>query len=77
MSDLFLTPEELETLTGYMRPSAQRRWLADQGITHRVNAIGNPVVLRSALETTTKERGKRTTPDLAALRVLNGQKKTA
>ncbi|MFI8479685.1 DUF4224 domain-containing protein [Pseudomonas sp. NPDC078700] len=28
----FLSPEEIEALTGYKKPSAQRRWLADQEI---------------------------------------------
>lgn len=41
---MFLTPAELNTLTGRMRPSAQVRWLRQHGYKHTVNALGEPVV---------------------------------
>lgn len=49
---MFLTAEELEQLTGY-RPCQRARmirWLTKQGIPHTVNKLGNPVVLRSDIE---------------------------
>lgn len=41
---MFLTPSELQTLTGRLRPSAQVRWLRDHGYRLTVNALGEPVV---------------------------------
>jgi hypothetical protein len=41
---MFLTARELELLTGYVRPSAQVRWLRGHGYHHTVNASGDPVV---------------------------------
>lgn len=41
---MFLTPAELQTLTGRQRPSAQVRWLRDHGYRLTVNALGEPVV---------------------------------
>jgi methylphosphotriester-DNA--protein-cysteine methyltransferase len=49
---MFLTPEELAQLTGY-RPCQRARtcrWLDENGIAHTVNRLGDPVVLRSAIE---------------------------
>jgi hypothetical protein len=41
---VFLTEEEVRSLTGYVRPSAQVRWLRDHGWRFNVNALGKPVV---------------------------------
>lgn len=41
---MFLTPAELERLTGYRRPSAQIRWLRSRQIRHWINGVGHPVV---------------------------------
>ena len=41
---MFLTPADLERLTGYVRHSAQVRWLQRHGWRFTVNALGEPVV---------------------------------
>lgn len=59
---MFLTPEELEQLTGY-RPNQRVRicrWLNEQGIAYTVNRLGDPVVLRSTVE---KNNGHHTEPN--------------
>lgn len=47
---IFLDDTEVERLTGYSRPSAQRRWLLDHGWPHEVNGLGKPLLLRSVVE---------------------------
>ena len=47
---MFLTTIQLGELTGFRRYSAQRRWLISHGYRFEVNALGRPVVLRSAVE---------------------------
>lgn len=41
---MFLSPADLQQLTGYQRCSAQARWLRRHGWRHTVNALGQPVV---------------------------------
>lgn len=41
---MFLTAAELQTLTGYRRPSAQLRWLNRHGYRATINGLGEPVV---------------------------------
>jgi hypothetical protein len=41
---VILTPTDLHDLTGYVRPSAQVRWLRRHGWRFTVNALGVPVV---------------------------------
>jgi hypothetical protein len=41
---MFLTPADLESLTGYRRPSAQVRALRRMGVEHWVRPDGRPVV---------------------------------
>lgn len=41
---MFLTPKEITALTGYERPSAQVRWLRNNGWKITVNALGRPIV---------------------------------
>lgn len=50
MSALFLTEEELATLTGRRLKSRQIEWLRGTGIPFRVNATGHPVVTRGVIE---------------------------
>ena len=47
---MFLTPDELATLTGLTRYSAQCRWLREHGYRHERDVQGRPVVLRSEVE---------------------------
>jgi hypothetical protein len=35
---MFLSPEEIEALTGYRRWGAQRRWLSEHGYRHDTDA---------------------------------------
>lgn len=41
---MFLTSDEIQTLTGRVQRSAQVRWLRRHGYRHTVNALGSPVV---------------------------------
>lgn len=40
----FLSEDELEQLTGYVKPSKQIAWLRKNAVPHFVNAAGRPVV---------------------------------
>lgn len=42
----FLTPEELNEITGYCRQTEQREWLDRNGWPYALNASGRPVVGR-------------------------------
>lgn len=44
---MFLTPDELQRLTGYVRPSAQTRWLRRHGWRLTVDGLGRPVVAQA------------------------------
>lgn len=44
---MILTPQDLHDLTGYVRPSAQARWLRRHGWRFTVNALGVPVVAQA------------------------------
>lgn len=46
---MFLTAAELADLTGYVRPSAQVRWLRANGYRFEIGGDGLPKVLRSAV----------------------------
>jgi hypothetical protein len=41
---MFLTPQELQRLTGYVRASAQVRWLRKNGWRFTVNGLREPIV---------------------------------
>jgi hypothetical protein len=41
---MFLTPQELQRLTGYIRSSAQIRWLRRNGWRFTVNGLKEPIV---------------------------------
>lgn len=49
---MFLTGEQLETLTGLRQAAAQRRWLTRQGVPFRQRVDGRPVVLEADLRQT-------------------------
>jgi len=49
MSDLWLTPEEVEDMTARKRWKAQCRALAAMGVPFRPNAVGRPLVERAAV----------------------------
>ena len=64
----FLTRDELASLTGRTRASAQIRALRAMGIQHRVRPDGKAVVLWSDVQTDGSRRQQRPTePDFAAL----------
>ena len=50
MEKIILTREEIETITGRKRYTAQSRQLAKMGIEHRLNAAGEPIVSRQHFE---------------------------
>ena len=50
MSTTFLTPEEVVVLTGRKQKSAQALELKRMKIQHWINAAGQPIVPRSAIE---------------------------
>lgn len=41
---MFLSPAEIQRLTGKVRPSAQVRWLKLRGYRFTVNGLGEPIV---------------------------------
>jgi hypothetical protein len=41
---MILGSSDIERLTGYIRPSAQTRWLRRHGWRFTINALGSPVV---------------------------------
>lgn len=50
MNPLFIDDSELATLTGRKMKNKQIAWLRKSGIPFRINALGRPVVTRSAVE---------------------------
>ncbi len=68
---MFLTPSEIEQLTGYRVPARQITWLTRNAIPHFVNGAGRPVVTRAAVEARGSGRdvrAGRVLPNLAAVR---------
>lgn len=47
---MFLTPDELADLTGYVVPAYQVKWLDRAGYPFETNAAGRPKVLRAYVE---------------------------
>lgn len=64
MTNSFLTPAELGTLTGYKLPGKQIAWLRDKRVPHKINAAGRPVVAWSWINKLAPEP----TPELAEVR---------
>lgn len=73
---MFLTEDEVKQLTGYSYAKYQVRWLMDNHIAFKLNSLGEPVVLRSVIEsqmTGNKARAKvAPEPNFGALK--NGKK---
>ena len=73
----FLTPDDVQMLTGYTRKTEQRRELGVLGIKYIVNHTGRPIVLRASLPEKFGLRSTRPcTPDLDALEALENGPKT-
>ncbi len=72
---MFLTRSELLEMTGYVRPKAQARWLAENQYPFEIGADGYPRVLQSCVEKrlggaaieAAASRQRRTEPNFAAL----------
>lgn len=64
---MFLTPEEIQRLTGYEPNQRVRigRWLKKNGYPYTTNRLGDPVVRRSDVENSTNPS---TEPNLEWLR---------
>ncbi len=69
---MFLSQEDLRSLTGYKRPTDQRRWLSKRGWAFEVSANGkNQVLLEEAsnrMLSNTSRRASSSEPDLSVLR---------
>jgi len=65
----FLALEEIRQLTGYTKPTYQKKWLVDNGFSFEVRCDGHPVVGRAYYEgRSNRNYAKRpSVPDLAAL----------
>ena len=46
----YLTPADLQIVTGYLRPGKQAQWLKDKGIPHRVDRSRVIVAQRHVLD---------------------------
>ncbi len=79
-SNAFLSPSEIETLTGYRRKKEQREWLRHNGFSFVVNRLGCPIMSRNAMHerlSNSASNSPDAMPDLDALKELgNGSKKT-
>ena len=67
---MFMTPDELKTLTGYELPAWQMRWLKSHGYQFEQAASGRPVVLRSHVINKLSGDSKQSewVPNVAAIR---------
>lgn len=68
---LFLSPEELKELTGYVYASRQKSWLKDRGWKFETDNLGRPKVLRAHMENQLGGAGRKASPkepDFAALK---------
>jgi hypothetical protein len=66
---MFLSPEDLQQLTGYKRPSKQCEWLLRNGFKVHVRADGRPAILLSQVEASqgSKKKHRAEEPNFAAL----------
>jgi hypothetical protein len=69
---VFLTPDELERLTGYKTGARQRRWLAENGYSFDVRADGRPALSREHYEA--RHAPARRRPSAMNLAALDGMK---
>lgn len=69
---MLLTPDDIQSLTGFIRPSKQIEWLQREGFTFRVAADGHPRVDRShylkMMGVADIAAKRRTAPDFSTLR---------
>jgi hypothetical protein len=70
MSELWISPEDVEELTGKVRWKAQCRALAEMGIPFRPNAVGRPLVAREAIQQPKRSASvaKPNQPDFSSLK---------
>ncbi len=65
----WLSDEELQDLTGYIRPTFQARWLGENGIKFYLNALNKVRVPREAVAgLQVGKTQKRTEPDFSKVR---------
>ena len=50
---MFLTPDQVQQLTGYRKPAKQIEWLSRNAVPHYVNRQGKPVVPQDLLNART------------------------
>lgn len=68
----WLSEDEVEQLTGYVRPTCQARWLSKNGIRCYMNALGRVRVSRDALSSVgAPAKRKKAEPDLSNVRKVN------
>ena len=71
MNTMFLTPEEVWTLTGLKNAGRQVGWLRTKGWRFELNAMGRPIIARTYAETMLgcgPEFGSTARPNFSALR---------
>jgi hypothetical protein len=70
VSDIWISPEDVEELTGKVRWKAQCRALAEMGIPFRPNAVGRPLVAREVIQQPKRATGapKPKQPDFSSLK---------
>lgn len=64
---MFLSPDELQELTGKTRRPSQASVLNAMGIPHKIRPDGAVLVLKSAIETTPRKYTKHFEPDYGAI----------
>lgn len=67
---MFLTPEEIEQLTGYLIHAKQIEWLRNRAWKFEISRTGRPIVLRSYAESKLSDEAKQQEwrPNVASLR---------
>jgi hypothetical protein len=68
MSETWLNPEEVEELTAKKRWAAQCRVLAEMSVPFRPNAVGRPLVERSAVLSKPAVKRRKVEPNWGAVR---------
>lgn len=68
---MFLAPEEVFELTGYQSRACQRRWCAQNGVTHFLRADGSLVISRQHVEerlgASSQSQARQNGPDFSSL----------
>ena len=64
----FLEPEDVVKLTGYVMASKQLKWCTNNGVRAYLNARGEVVVPRSAIDGVKAQNDPTWTPDYSAIR---------